>query len=73
MSHTHSEQGKAPVPTEVCMVQLNLQVPIPSISNMQGGAAVGEYLFTYLDEEMLIGRAEAGTYIFLRVREPHKV
>jgi hypothetical protein len=56
----------------LALKELNLQVPIPSISNMQGGAAVGEYLFTYMDEEMLIGRAEGGTYIFLRDTESHQ-
>uniref|UniRef100_A0A7S0S736 Plastid lipid-associated protein/fibrillin conserved domain-containing protein n=1 Tax=Mantoniella antarctica TaxID=81844 RepID=A0A7S0S736_9CHLO len=39
-----------------------------SSSSKRGGVAVGSYLLSYLDEDMLVGRAGAGgTFIFKRV------
>lgn len=52
-----------------CPLQFKLRVPFRSAQQVAAGRAVGAgYLLTYLDEDMLIGRASgtAGTFIFTR-------
>jgi hypothetical protein len=53
--------------------QAACKVPLPTPSNMSAGKsqATGRYMLTYLDEDTLIGRAQAGsgTFIFQRVDE----
>ncbi|DBA95564.1 TPA: hypothetical protein ACH3X3_013416 [Trebouxia sp. C0006] len=45
--------------------EANLKVPLPFASR-QGRSGVGEYLLSFLDENMLIGRAQNGTFVFVR-------
>ncbi len=47
------------------LLQANLKVPLPFASR-QGRSGVGEYLLSFLDENMLIGRAQNGTFVFVR-------
>lgn len=47
------------------LVQANLKVPLPFASR-QGRSGVGEYLLSFLDESMLVGRAQNGTFVFIR-------
>jgi hypothetical protein len=58
--------------TSAC-VQFMVKVPLPTLSNVaQGrGQAAGRYLLSYMDDSMLIGRAQtgAGTFIFERANE----
>ena len=49
-----------------CRMQLNIRIPLPTASNLRQGTAVGQFLLSYLDDDMLIGRAENGTFIFER-------
>lgn len=48
----------------MCM-QASLTVPLPFASR-QGRSGVGEYLLSFLDESMLVGRAQNGTFVFIR-------
>lgn len=50
----------------LCHLQLNIRIPLPTASNLRQGTAVGQFLLSYLDDDMLIGRAENGTFIFER-------
>ncbi|DBA86378.1 TPA: hypothetical protein ACH3X2_005606 [Trebouxia sp. C0005] len=45
--------------------EANLKVPLPFASR-QGRSGVGEYLLSFLDETMLVGRAQNGTFVFIR-------
>ncbi len=47
------------------LLQANLKVPLPFASR-QGRSGVGEYLLSFLDENMLVGRAQNGTFVFVR-------
>ena len=47
------------------LMQANLKVPLPFASR-QGRSGVGEYLLSFLDESMLVGRAQNGTFVFIR-------
>ena len=47
------------------MMQANLKVPLPFASR-QGRSGVGEYLLSFLDDTMLVGRAQNGTFVFIR-------
>ena len=50
-------------------LRLPLQTRLPHASSRSMQVGAGEYLLTYLDDDMLIGRAEQGVFIFSR--EPH--
>ena len=54
-------------------MQFRVRVPLPTPSNTASGIAqeqaAGRYMLSYLDEDMLVGRAQAGsgTFIFKKV------
>lgn len=47
------------------LVQANLKIPLPFASR-QGRSGVGEYLLSFLDDNMLVGRAQNGTFVFIK-------
>lgn len=52
-------------------VQFNLTFPFRTAQQqVQGAGTAASFLLTYLDEDMLIGRAPQGTFIFTREVEP---
>ena len=48
-------------------MQLALRVPLPTPSNISAGSsyAVGRYMLSYLDDDTLLGRAQAGSGVFI--------
>lgn len=46
-------------------MQLNLNVTLPFARQRRGGGQ-GDYLLSFLDDTMLVGRAQNGTFVFVR-------
>lgn len=46
-------------------MQLNLNVTLPFGRQRRSGGQ-GDYLLSFLDETMLVGRAQNGTFVFVR-------
>ena len=47
------------------MLQASLRVPLPFASR-QGRSGTGEYLLSFVDDSMLVGRAQNGTFVLIR-------